>query len=78
MLHHPDAIARHAHARHERLLEEAADARVGQPGLQRPTGLQWCARVRLAGKLRTLGLALRSAADRLEGAPGSSPLVTSR
>ena len=76
MLHHPDAITRHAYARHERLLHEAADARVGKPALERSTGWRWSARFRLAGTLRTLALAFRSAADRLEGNSGIAPFLT--
>ena len=70
MLHHPDTITRHAHARHERLLQEAADDRVSQAALERPAGWQWSVRFRLAGTLRTLAMALRTAADRLEGQSG--------
>jgi hypothetical protein len=76
MLHQPDAIARHAHARHERLLQEAADERVSQLALERPTGLRWSARLRLAGALRMIAMGLRITADRNEGRVGSSRLHT--
>jgi hypothetical protein len=57
MLHDPDAIARHAHARHERLLQESAHDRVGRAAFERPTGWPWSARSRLATTRRFLAAA---------------------
>jgi len=72
MLHHPDAIARHAHAAHDRLLCEAAEERAAQAAIERPSGERWSVRIWLAVTLRTLAAALRRAADRLEGRPHGS------
>jgi hypothetical protein len=78
VLHHPDAIERHAHARHQRLVSEADDERLAQTAMRRPDGWSWSARFGLAAALRTLAAAFRAAADRLEGRSRSSPLPAPR